>query len=123
MYKTIWDMVLKKACFVIVCIKFVFARIHFKMFSSINKVFLNVSDTDIFLGVVMHEILCLSLLHKINTGHVEITLDEYDQQSEPIPFFLQHLEVPQHLPPDNLIMRQLCTLIHHTGAIHRFKTY
>ena len=83
MYKTIWDMVLKKACFVIVCIKFVFARFHFKMFSSINKVFLNVSDTEICLGVVMHEILCLSLPHKINTGHVEITLDEYHQQSEP----------------------------------------
>ena len=50
LHKTNWDMVLKKACFVIVCIKFVFARFHFKMFSSINKVFLNVSDTEINLS-------------------------------------------------------------------------
>ena len=83
MHKTMWDMVLKKACFVIVCTKFVFAIFHFKMFSSINKVFLNVSVTELCHGVVMHEILCLSLLHKINTDHVDITLDEYHQQSEP----------------------------------------
>ena len=76
-------MVLKKACFVIVCIKFVFARFYFKIFSSINKVFLNISDTDICHRVVMHDILCLRLLHKINAGHVDITIDEYHQQSEP----------------------------------------